>query len=175
MGMRANFCAVLATVVLAISGCGGGNNSGAALDTFVKQECAMMADFNDRLQKLLHDFVINSSNQPALGDTVSAIADLLDHQRTESAKLGDPPNGEGVAGNAESEAAVESAIQQFRALAASIRTAKTEADLQAAVAKVPDIAAEMAKQAAEVLAKYPTPELKQARKAVPGCSALFGE
>ena len=175
MGARACFRAAASALVLVLVGCGAGHESGSGgrtLDEYVKEECTLMADFNDRFQRLLHDFAANSRSQTALADTVDAFGDLYDDMWVKSKKLGDPPNGEGV--DAEAEAVAKSAVAQFHDIALSIRAAKTDNDLQAAVAKVPDLAERMVKQGAEMKTKYPTPELDQARKAVPGCSELFG-
>lgn len=176
MGARACFCAAASALVLVFAGCGAGHDSGGGrtLGEYVKEECALMADFNDRFQKLLHDFTANIRNQTAEADTVDAFGDLYDEMSVKSKKLGDPPNGEGVGGDAEAEAVMKSVVAQFHDIASSIRAAKTDSDLQAAVAKVPDLSERMVKQGAEMKTKYPTPQLDQARKAVPGCSELFG-
>ena len=178
MGARACFGAGVTALALVLAGCGAGhdNNSGSGrtLDEYVKEECTLMTDFNDRFQKLLHDYTANSRNQTALADTVDAFGNLYDDMWVKSEKLGDPPNGEGVGGDAEAQAVAKSAVSQFHDIASSIRAAKTDTHLQAAVAKVPDLAQRMVKQGAEMKKKYPTPELDQARKAVPGCSELFG-
>jgi hypothetical protein len=177
MGARASLCAALSAVVLALAGCGadtGNDSSGIALDEYVKQSCAILIDFNDRFQKLLHDFAANNRNQTALADTVSAMGDLYDELLVKSQKLGDPPNHEGVAGDEEAEAAMKSAVSQFHDIASSIRAAKTDSDIAAAVDRLTDTATRMATQGAELKKKYPTPELDRAMKAIPGCNNTPG-
>jgi hypothetical protein len=172
MGLRVRLCAASAAVVLALSGCGGDHSatSTRSLDDYVKAECAMLADFRDQFQKLVHDFVANIRNQPAMADTVSAMGDLYQGMITKTDELGDPPNGEGVGGDAEARAAVESASAQFHDIASSIRAAKTDTEIQAAIARVQHLSEQMVKQGADLKKKYPTPEIDKAKQAVPGCS-----
>ena len=181
MGTFTAFYAPVAAAVLAVAGCGGGhdNGGGKTVDEYVKQECAFMADFNGKFQKLLHEYTVNAvnanksaANQTALADTVDAIGNLYDDFRVKSKELGDSPTGEDRGDDAE--AVVKTAIAQFHDIASSIRVATTASDLEAAAAKIPQLAERMVKQGAEMKAKNPTPKLDEARKAVPGCSELFG-
>jgi hypothetical protein len=134
----------------------------------------VLIDFNDRFQKLLHDFFANMRNQAALADTVSAMGDLYDEVLAKSDKLGDPPNDKGGDGDAEAEDFAKSASRQFHEIASSIRTAKTDTDIQAQVTKLGDLSERMVAKGAELKKKYPNPELDQAKKAVPGCGDLPG-
>ncbi|HEX5145021.1 MAG TPA: hypothetical protein VFW21_14245, partial [Mycobacterium sp.] len=153
----------------------GHDTGGRTLGDYAKAECDLMADYTDHFQKLLHDFTANMRNQAALADTVAAFGDAQQDMLAKSDALGDPPNGEGVAGDAEAKALTKSAVQQFHDLASSIRVAETEADIRTGVSKVTDLAVRLGQQGAELKKKYPTPELEKARMAIPGCSELFGD
>jgi len=128
----------------------------------------MLIDFKTRFQKLTQDLMANIHNQTALADTVSAMADLYDEMLAKGKKLGDAPNGENVGDEATEE--VKSVVNQLRDIASSIRTAKTDGDIQAALSKFQDVVEQAAKQGAELKKKYPTPEIDRAKKAIPGCS-----
>ena len=174
MGVRAGFGAVLSAVVLLLGGCGGssGSGGGMTLDEYVKEECAILIDFKGQLQQLTHDLMSNLHNQAALADTVSAMADLYDEMLAKSEKLGDAPNGENVGDEATD--AVKSVAKQLHDIASSIRTAKTDSDIQVALSKFQDVVEGSAKQGAELKKKYQTPEIDRAKQAIPGCSDELG-
>jgi PBP1b-binding outer membrane lipoprotein LpoB len=168
MGARGGLVAVLAALALAIVGCSGGGNERNSLDEYVKKECAILIDYQNRLAQLTHDLMTNANNQAALADTVSGIAKLNDEMIAKDHALGDAPNGEKVGD--EVEQATRSLVNDLNNVASDVRTAKTDEDLSTALAHFNEVLQRAAQQGAKFKQKYPTPQLDRAKQKIPGCS-----
>jgi hypothetical protein len=169
-GARKVTVAMLSAMTVILSGCDANDTGNAALDDYVKKECAIIVDFKDRLGRLTRDFATNAKDQTALADTVQHIADLYDELIAKDHELGDPPNGEGTSDSDEVERAARSLVDELHKVATDIRSAKTNDDVQAAIARMNDAIVESTTTAAEWKKKHPTPEIDRLEKAYPGCS-----
>ena len=98
------------------------------------------------------------------------IADLYDESIAKAHELGDPPNGEGTSDSDEVERAARSLVDELNKVATDISSAKTDDDVQAAIARMNDAIVQSTTTAAEWRKKHPTPELDRLKRAYPGCS-----
>jgi hypothetical protein len=162
--------AMLSLLTVVLSGCHSSDTSGDALGDWVKKECAIVADFKDRLGHLTRDFATNAKDQTALADTVQKMADLYDEVMKKDDGLGDPPNGEGTGDGDELEKATRSLIDELHGVASDFRSAKSNADIQAAISRMNNAIAKSMTTAAEWKKNHPTPEIDRLEKAYPGCS-----
>jgi methyl-accepting chemotaxis protein len=169
-GARKVTVAMLSAMAVVLSGCHANDTGKASLDDYVKKECAITVDFKDRLGRLTRDFATNVNDQTAMADTVQHIADLYDEVIAKDHELGDPPNGEGTSDSDEVERAARSLVDALHKVATDIRTAKTNEDVQAAIARMNDAIVKSTTTAAEWKKKHPTPEIDRLQKAYPGCS-----
>jgi len=169
-GARKVSAAILSALTLFLGSCNESDTGKASLDDYVKKECAITVDFKDRLGRLTRDFATNAKDQTALAATVQDIADLYDELIAKDNELGDPPNGEGTSDSDEVERAARSLADELHKVATDIRTAKTDDDVQAAIARMNDAIVKSTTTAAEWKKKHPTPEIDRLEKAYPGCS-----
>jgi hypothetical protein len=161
---------ILTVLSLVLGGCGTGDSGQAAVDDYVKKECAILVDFKDRMGSLTRDFANNVHDQSALADTVEEMSKLYHELLAKSDELGEPPNGEGADGDDEVDRAARALADNLHAIAGDIRNAKSDAEVQSAVAHLNDEVLKSVRVAKDWKKQHPTPELDRAKKAIPGCA-----
>lgn len=169
-GARNVVVATILALIVVLGGCSTKAAGDSALEDYVKKECAIVVDLRNRLAGLTRDLVDNSKDQAALADTVQDIANAYDENIAKGKQLGDPPNGEGTGDDAEVEQAAKNLSDVLGQVATDIRTAKTNAEVQAAMAHMNDTILKSTTVAADYKRAHPTPEIDRLEKAIPGCS-----
>lgn len=169
-GVRNRSVAILSALTVVLSGCDASDTGTVSLEEYVKRECTLLVDFNDRMAHLTRDLATKSKDQAALADTVQRMADLYHELIVKSEELGDSPNGEGKDDSGEVEQAARSLADTLDEVATDIRNAKNNDEAQAAIGRMNDAIVESMTTAAEWEKTHPTPELDRLKEAYPGCS-----
>ncbi|MGW6730723.1 hypothetical protein ACWF9G_32895 [Nocardia sp. NPDC055029] len=162
---------VLAIVSVALGGCGSGTDA-VGLDDYVRSECEITIRYQARMHELARRILESTgpATQTQLADVATEMARLFDELAEESEELGEPPNGE-TTGNAEEVlAATRQTATELADSATRLRSATSAAELTAALDGFQQVLARGGTRGRELRQQEaPTPELDEARKAIPGC------
>jgi hypothetical protein len=140
------------------------------LDAYAQQDCTLKMDFQVKVEPLLRDLSASGAHPSSAADTLSSMSKLLDDAAAKVEELGDPPNGEGEGGAKAGADMIRSMAKDYDRLATAIRTAETDDELEAAFDEAQQVFSRFGPLLREYQQKYPTPELDEAEKAIPGCT-----
>jgi hypothetical protein len=182
---RAVAYAGLATVAVALVGCGGGSATHEAspattsvapmsLAEYAKRDCALSAEFTPKMLALQAEIKDTVGYPAVMGDTVSKVAKLLAGAAVKVEALGDPPNGEAAGGMKAGADVMRSTAQHLERIASSLRTATTNEQIGVAVNDFMNAFGDMQAFLDQAKSKYPSPQLDAEEKKIPGCSKELG-
>lgn len=169
--LRTGLVTALAIVAVALGGCGSGTDT-VGLDDYVRSECEIAIRYQARMHELARRMLESTgpSTQTQLTDIAAEMSRLFVELADESEKLGEPPNGETTGNAQEALAATRQTATELADSATRLRSATSAAELTVALDDFQQVLARAGMRGTELRQQQaPTPELDEARKAVPGC------
>ncbi|MFD6393814.1 hypothetical protein [Nocardia sp. NPDC060259] len=169
--LRTGLAAAPAIVSVALGGCGSGTDA-VGLDDYVRSECEIAVRYQARTHELVRRILETAgpATQTRLADIAAEMARLFDELAEESEKLGEPPNGETTGNAKQALAEMRQTSTELADSATRFRSATSADELTAALDNFQQVLTRAGTRGRELRQQEAsTPELDEARKAIPGC------